>query len=79
MNCKEKKKTKGIKFGKNNLGGKEEKKFKKIGETGKNVIKTHFPGYKIKKICAPRKLPTRSSLLRKINDFRWVGGGDWND
>ena len=43
IKCKEKKKTKGIKFGKNNLGGKDDKKGeKKIGETGKNVIKTHF-------------------------------------
>ena len=43
MNCKEKKKTKGIKFGKNKQGGKDEKKGeKKMRETGKNVIKTHF-------------------------------------
>ena len=30
-------------------------------------------------VIKSNKLPTRSSLLRKINDFRWVVGVDWND
>ena len=77
MNCEEKKKTKGIKFGKNNLGGKDEKRGKENWRNGKKRHKNaFFQVIKSKKIC---KLPTRSSLLRKINYFRWVGGGDWND
>ena len=64
MNCKEK--TKGIKFGKNNLGGKVEKKGKnKIGETGKNVIKLIFPGYKIRKILSPTATPNAFIFAEK--------------
>ena len=52
-------------FGKNNLGGKDEKKGKrKLEKQEKKVIKRFFSsGYKMKKNGAPLPLPTRSYLL----------------